>query len=139
MVDYKHVYLIKELENCNKKETTYIIISIILSFLELILNLVFARNPEDFSRYSANKIELYIFFASMAFTFIINTILLIILHNNNTNRNNVRIRLSSFDTDSENNVLNSPVLTEKQNIWPILLILALTIFVTLLPILSVME
>ncbi len=74
MIECLHNHLVTELENCNKKETTYTILATVLFIPELLISIIIAS---DFAGHAYNNLDLVLFIISIATSVVVNALLII--------------------------------------------------------------
>ena len=139
MIECLHNYLLKELENCHRKETIYLILAVVFFLIEWIMNIYLSNDIFSYNTHTLNINRFIIFAFSAVMTIIFNGILVIALCGSYKTRKKIKTSLSALYSDNglDKYMNNVPIHASKLNPLPILLIVALTIFVIAEPLLSV--
>ena len=139
MIESLHNHLLKELEYCNKKETTYIVLAVVLSTIEFLVNMIVAENSFNYDG-SLEKNRLLLFIISLAITIVINILFIIVIFTNSKSRNRINTSISAMyhDKGLEKYTNNSPLLSSKFNILPIIIIMALSFMAVLVPLFDIL-
>jgi hypothetical protein len=127
-------HLVNELENSNKKETTYIVLAVVLFIPELIFNSILAT---DYAGHQYNNLDLALLIISFAASISINVLLIIGIYINDKTRKNINASLSAVYSDNnlDKYIKDSPNGIRKwSNVLPMIIIIVLSVVVILIPI-----
>ena len=139
MIENLHSFLLKELENCNKNEITYVILGVVLFSIEIFVNLILASSAASYTL--PHNSEFTFFIIAIACSILINTILILLVISNDKSRKTIYSNLSELYSNDNLDKYTSSIhlnIRKKRSILPIILLIALSIIAILIPILDLL-
>ena len=134
MIERLQNHLVNELQNCNKKESTYVILSVVLFILEFIILLIVSETMP-----SSDQYETFLFVTTIVVSFVINAILILVIYLNDKTRNRINNSLFAIYHDNELDKYFTEIpnfLSRKSSLLPMIIVITLTVAILLVPFVS---